>query len=318
MNFERPENNENEKLFIDQAKDFLAIVAENKKFRETINNFRNKRITGETEEDFIKRNSLSDLEIISRMAGNGGLYDLVHESGLTYQDIQTNIKATNKIEFIQNFDDELSSKLEKIVSDCSKVRCVGPAELMMNNQANFVWFKGNSKLVEGSREVRFYINAGPEGVDKVAEYLAKVSDYLDKYNLRFQFKFRKDLAEYERTDTCVAYLYIPGGNDEKNKDASDQWLKTVGDVISKIPPEALRSQNSFFTNKIADGVSWVDDSREQGSKKGESYTSQITKSIAEAAGEVASEYSVLDPEAAEKIAFIALEKLKKLNYFKSA
>ena len=132
--------------------------------------------------------------------------------------------------------------------------------------------------------------------------------------MRLQYKFRKDFEEYTRTDTCVAYLYMPEATTPEQKANSDQWLGVVKDGMGRLPQDALRPQSSFFTHQIADGVSFVEDTRDESGKKGESYTSRITKTIAETCGEFASQYDSLTPEAMKAISAKAAEKLRLLNY----
>jgi hypothetical protein len=85
--------------------------------------------------------------------------------------------------------------------------------------------------------------------------------------------------------------------------------------MAKMPKDSIRDKNSFFTDRITSGVSFAEDTRESSGKKGESYTSQITKSISESAGELSSQYKDLTPEAIEQITLKTVEKLKSMNYF---
>ncbi len=81
-----------------------------------------------------------------------------------------------------------------------------------------------------------------------------------------------------------------------------------------MPQDALRQQSSAFTHQMTDGVSYVEDTRNESGKKGESYTSRITKTIAETCGELADQYDSLTPEAMQAVAARAANKLKQLNY----
>lgn len=307
-NVQRPEQietTEKEAQFKDEIEKFLETVNQNPDIRRMIDNFRSK--TGSQE---------NDLAIISKMSG--ATYDLIHKSGLEYKDIIDGINVPNKDEFVSNFSTTVGTRLVEAVQKSSKVRPITEKELIDGGQpdqaAGFVWFKGNAPRPENAREVRFYIDARPEGVTNVAEYLGKVSDICDQYGLRLQFKFRKDIGEYDRTDTCVAYLYVPEAKDAGQKANSDQWVEQISKLVSEVPKDAVKEQTSLFTNKLAKGIASVEDTREESSKKGESYTSQITKTIAEACGDVAGKYSTLDEKAMAEISEIALQKLKQLKY----
>ena len=308
---------EKEEIFKEQVGDFLQLALKDKDFRGLMDKYRNTKFASESEEMFKERQALSDVEVLTRMTSS--MYDLIHKSGMSYQEVVNGINVPNKEEFIRNFNDEISGRLVDAVSQSSKVRHITEQELIQGKQADqaagYVWFKGNAPRPKDAREVRFYINASPDGTTKTAEYLSKLSDQLDQYGLRLQFKFRKDLGEYDRTDTCVAYLYMPKAETAEQKANSDQWLERVKETMAKIPKDAVRNKNSFFTDKIGEGVSFAEDTRETGSKKGESYTSQITKAIGESSGEVAKQFRDLTPEAMEQITLQTVEKLKKLNYF---
>jgi len=306
-----------EEIFKEQIRDFLQLALKDKDLRGLMDKYRNTKFAGESDEMFQTRQSLSDVEMLAKMSGS--MYELIHKSGMSYQDVINGINVPNKEEFISNFNNENGDRLVDAVSRSSKVRHITEQELIQGGQpdqaAGFVWFKGNAPRPEDAREVRFYINASPDGTTKTAEYLGKLSDQLDQYGLRLQFKFRKDLGEYDRTDTCVAYLYMPKGETAEQKANSDQWLEKVKEAMAKIPKDAVRNRNSFFTEKIGAGVSFAEDTREAGSKKGESYTSQITKVIGESSAEVAKQFRDLTLEAIEQITLRASEKLKQQNYF---
>jgi hypothetical protein len=308
---------EKEKIFKEQVRDFVRLAIKDDSFRRSMDKWRSTRFTGETEDEFKKRNLSSDLDMIAIMSKS--MYDLIHKSGMTYEEITEQIKLPNKEEFIKNFTEEISDRLVNKVTSSSNVRHITNEELISGGQpdqaAGFVWFKGNALRPQNAREVRFYINASPTGTTNVAEYLSKVSDTLDKYGMRLQFKFRKDLGEYDRTDTCVAYLYMPEANTKDKKEISDQWLEKIKELMAKMPKDSIRDKNSFFTDRITSGVSFAEDTRESSGKKGESYTSQITKSISESAGELSSQYKDLTPEAIEQITLKTVEKLKSMNYF---
>jgi hypothetical protein len=307
---------EKEALFREQVKDFLGIAIKDKDFRRRIDNYRNAKFAGESDEDFKKRQSLSDVEMLSKMSSS--MYELIHKSGMSYREVIDGINIPNKEEFVKNFNDEISERIVDKVTKSSKVRQITEQELEQGGQpdqaAGFVWFKGNAPRSANAREVRFYINASPDGTSKVAEYLGGISDQLDQYGIRLQFKFRKDIGEYDRTDTCVAYLYMPKAETAEQKANSDLWLERIKDTFAKVPKDAIRNKNSFFTDKISEGISFAEDSREAGSKKGESYTSQITKIIAESAGELGGQFRDLTPEATEQITQRAVERLKEMNY----
>lgn len=298
-------DSEREQALKGQVQEFLKLVATDPSIRRTIDNFRSKTGTAET-----------DMQILSKM--DKSMYELIHKSGMSYQEVVNGIQVPDKEDFVKSFNAEISDRLVDAVSNNSKVRHVTEQELIRGGQpdqaAGFVWFKGNAPRPANAREVRFYIDASPDGTPKVAEYLSKLSDQLDQYGMRMQFKFRKDLGEYDRTDTCVAYLYMPEAQSTDQKANSDQWLETVKSSLAQIPQESLRPKNSFFTEKIADGLSYTEDTRDASSKKGESYTSQITKSIAEACADVSGQFDNLTPEAMQAISERATEKLKNLNY----
>jgi len=310
---------EKEKVFKKQVSDFIQIIIKDDDFRGLMDKWRNTKFASESDTDFQKRNSASDLDMIGRMSAS--MYDLIHNSGMTFKEVTDEIKLPNKDEFIRNFSSEISERLIETTERSSRVRHISEEELIKGGQpdqaAGYVWFKGNAPRPHNAREVRFYINASPTGTTNVAEYLGKVSDVLDKYGMRLQFKFRKDLGEYDRTDTCVAYLYMPETNTQDKKIVSDQWLEKIKEMMQKIPKDVVRDQNSFFTDRITGGISFVEDTREKEGKKGESYTSQITKNISESAGELSSKYRDLTPEAVEEISSKTVEKLKKMNYFNS-
>lgn len=311
-------NSAKEASFKEQVKDLLLIAMNDKEFRDRMDHYRNVVMVNETEAEYKKRQSLSDLEMISIMSNS--LYGLIHKSGMSYDDVVSEINIPNKDEFIKNFSDEISDKLVETVSRSSKVRHITDKELIQGDQpdqaAGFVWFKGNALRPANAREVRFYINASPDGTTKVADYLAKLSDQLDQYGIRLQFKFRRDLGDYDRTDTCVAYVYMPAGESAGQKNISDQWLEKIKATMAQCPKDALRNKNSLFTDKIVDGISFAEDTREAGNKRGESYTSQITKIIGESAGELSQQFSDLTPEAMEQIIEVTLGKLKQMQYFK--
>lgn len=312
----KSEAQEKEEAFIAQVQRFLSVVVSDKGMRDTIEKWRNSRFLNESDVDFKKRQSLNDLEVFSRMSK--GMYDLIHTSGMSYEDVMRNINIPNKDEFICNFSSEIRSRLINAVSQTSKARPITEEELIRGGQpdqaAGFVWFKGNALRPADAREVRFYVNASPDGTKKVAEYLGKLSDQLDQYGMRLQFKFRADIGEYDRTDTCVVYLYMPKGANPEQQKLSDQWLGRVKEAMAHMPQDALRKQNSFFTESIADGVSFTEDKRDPGSKKGESYTSQITKTVAESCGELAGQHDSLNAQATEQIAARTIEKLKQMKY----
>jgi hypothetical protein len=314
---EKEEYSEKEEIFKEQVKDFLEIALKDKETKRLMDKYRNTKFRGEPEELFKKRQSLSDVEMFAKMPSS--MYELIHKSGMNYQEVVNGINIQNKEEFIKNFNDEISDRLVDVVSQSSKVRHITEQELIQGGQpdqaAGFVWFKGNSPKPKDAREVRFYINASPDGTTQTAEYLSKLSDQLDQHGLRLQFKFRKDIVEYDRTDTCVAYLYMPKAETAEQKVNSDLWLAKVKEAMAKIPKEAIRNKNSFFTEKIEEGISFAEDSREAEGKKGESYTSQITKVIGESSGELAKQFKDLTPEAIEQITLKTVKKLKQMNYF---
>lgn len=314
---ESKQSSEKEEVFKQQIKDFLQLALKDQDLRGLMDKYRNTKFVDEPEEMFKKRQSLNDLEMLAKMPSS--LYELIHKSGMSYQEVINEINVPNKEEFIRNFNDRISDELVTAVAQSSKVRHITKQELIQGGQpdqaAGFTWFKGNAPRPKDAREVRFYINTSPDGASKTAEYLSKLSDQLDQYGLRLQFKFRKDLGEYDRTDTCVAYLYMPKAETAEQQANSDQWLEKIKTAMAKIPKEAVRNKNSFFTEKISAGISFTEDTREAGSKKGESYTSQITKIIGESSEEVAKQFKDLTPEAIEQITLLAVKKLKQMNYF---
>jgi len=296
-------NAEKESEFRDQIIDYLKIVANDEGIKGTIDNY------------IANGNNENRLKVLSKMPQP--MYNLIHNSGMSYQEVINGINVNDKETFVRNFNSEISDKLIDIVNNGSKVRHITDQELIQGGQPEqtaFVWFKGNAPRPANARELRFYINASPDGTPQVADYLGKLSDQLDQYGMRVQFKFRKDLGEYDRTDTCVAYLYMPESKTPEQKAISDQWVETVKSSLIQIPKESLKKGNSFFTEKIADGLSYTEDTRDSMSKKGESYTSQITKSISEVCADVADRYETLTPEAIDEISNHTIEKLKALNY----
>src|SRR3989344_6421231 len=212
-------NSEREKAIEGQVKDFLQLTIKDEGLRGLMDKYRNAKFPGESEEVLKKRKSLSDIEMLSMMSSV--MYELIHKSGMSYQEVVSDINVQNKDEFIRNFNNEISDNLVDAVTRSSKVRQITEQELIKGGQpdqaAGFVWFKGNAPRPSDARKVRFYINASPDGATKTAEYLGKLSDQLDQYGLRLQFKFRKDIGEYDRTDTCVAYLYMPKAETAEEK-----------------------------------------------------------------------------------------------------
>lgn len=309
------ESSEKEQRFREEIKKFLQVLISDKSLRASMDKYRNTRFTSETEEVFKRRQALNDLETFALFSGK--MYDMIHDAGMTYEEVTNSIKGPDKEKFIEKFSDELGDRLTDIVGKASKVRRITEKELIDNgysDQTNFVWFKGNAPMQPDAREVRFYLNASPEGTAQVAAQLARISDQLDSAGIRLQFKFRKDLGEYQRTDTCVAYLYIPKGSTDEQKTRANQWLEWAKNEMAQIPKDALREQSSFFTERIKDGFSYAEDTRNESGKKGESYTSKITKILAESSVELAGQYSSLTPEALDKITELAIEKLKKNKY----
>ena len=308
---------EKEISFKEQMKDFLQIIIKDEDIKKTMDKYRSRpQMLDEPEKDFKARQSTNDLEIMASMSNK--LYDMVHESGMSQKEVTDGIKVPNKDEFIKNFDTEIKDKLADVVKRSSEVRYITEKELIdggQPDQTNFVWFKGNAPKPHNARETRFYINASPDGTIETAEYLSKLSDQLSKYGLRLNFKFRKTLGEYNRTDTCVAYLYMPEAKTEEQKEFSDKWVEKIKGAMAQIPKDAIRNKNSFFTDRIGDGVSFAEDTREAEGKKKESYTSQIAASIAESSGELSKQYSSLTPEVMEQITLRTTEKLKQMNYF---
>lgn len=314
---ENEKGSEKEEIFKEQIKDFLQLVFKDEDLRKIMDKYRNTRFTGESDEMFQKRQSLSNIEMLAKMPS--GMYDLIHKSGINYQEVINEINVPNKEEFITNFNNEISDKLVDVVSKSSKVRHITEQELIQGGQPDqamgFVWFKGTAPRPKDAREIRFYINSSPDGATQTAEYLSKLSDQLDQYGLRMQFKFRRDLGEYDRTDTCVAYLYMPKVETAEQKANSDQWLEKIKEAMAKMPKNAIRNKNSFFTEKIKEGISFTEDTREAEKKGKESYTSQITKAISESSEEVAKQFKDITPEAIEQITLHTVEKLKRMNYF---
>lgn len=302
---ETAKNDETTQAFQQQIESFLRVVATDPSLQRTLQVFREKTGTKD-----------NDMQILAKMAQS--MYEVIHKSGMTREALVDSLHTADVDEYINQFDSENTQRLRDRVTSTSKVRPITDKELVDGGQpdqaAGFVWFKGNAPRPPNAREVRFYINASPEGTLTIAEKLAKVSDQLDQYGMRLQYKFRKDFEEYTRTDTCVAYLYMPEATTPEQKANSDQWLGVVKDGMGRLPQDALRPQSSFFTHQIADGVSFVEDTRDESGKKGESYTSRITKTIAETCGEFASQYDSLTPEAMKAISAKAAEKLRLLNY----
>ncbi len=314
---DNPESAEKERQTREEVKKFLGIALVDESFKGLIDRYRNHRIASETPEETAERQAMNDLQIVSRMGSS--MYDLIHQSGMKYNEVTDGISRPDKESFVANFNTEIADRLVNRVQSVSRVRRITEEELIRGGQpdqaAGFVWFKGNAQRPPDAREVRLYVNASPEGTEKVAEHLAKLSDQLDQNKIRLQFKFRKDLGEYDRTDTCVAYVYLPKGTTPEQKALSDQWVDRIKQAMSTVPKDSVRKQNSFFTEKITDGVSSAEDTREAADKKGESYTSQITKSIAESCSELSTEYDSFSPEAVERIASRTTEKLRTKNYF---
>lgn len=183
----------------------------------------------------------------------------------------------------QDFDARISKELIDQLSQISKVRHITPDELRKGGQPDqaegFVWFKGNANKPKDAREIRFYVNVKPEGVLQAAKCVGQISDYCDRYGMRLQFKFRKQLDTYDRSDTCVAYLYLPPATSPDEQQKSDAWVERVAQGFAQIPNGALRKNVSLFSNQVKDGIGYVEDARRAESKKGESYTSQITNTM---------------------------------------
>jgi hypothetical protein len=302
---EAPANDETTQAYQQQIESFLQIVATDPALQRTLQNYREK--TGTTD---------TDMQILAKMGSS--MYELIHKSGMTREALVDSLHAANVDEYIADFDSDNTQRLRDRVVSTSKVRPITDQELIDGGQsdqaAGFVWFKGNAARLPNAREVRFYLNASPEGTLTVAEKLAKLSDFLDQYGIRMQYKFRKDFEEYTRTDTCVSYVYIPEATTPEQQGLSDQWLNLIQENMSRMPQDALRPESSSFTHQIADGISYVEDTRDESGKKGESYTSRITKTIAETCGELAGQYDSLTPEAMKAVAARAASKLKQLNY----
>lgn len=302
---EAPADDETTQAYQQQIESFLQIVATDPAFQRTLQNFREK--TGTTD---------TDMQILAKMGSS--MYELIHKSGMTREALVDSLNAANVDEYIANFDSDITQRLRDRVASTSKVRPITDKELIDGGQpdqaAGFVWFKGNAAMPPNAREVRFYINASPEGSLTVAEKLGKLSDFLDQYGIRLQYKFRKNFEEYVRTDTCVSYVYIPEATTPEQQTLSDHWLNLIQENMSRMPQDALRQQSSAFTHQMTDGVSYVEDTRNESGKKGESYTSRITKTIAETCGELADQYDSLTPEAMQAVAARAANKLKQLNY----
>ncbi|MFA5230479.1 MAG: hypothetical protein WC422_03715 [Candidatus Paceibacterota bacterium] len=85
--------------------------------------------------------------------------------------------------------------------------------------------------------------------------------------------------------------------------------------MAKVPEYAVRDKESYFIEKITKGVAFVKDYRKDEEKNGESYTTQITKYIAESSGEVANKFRDLTPEAIEEITLLTIGKMEEANYF---
>jgi len=285
---------------------FLDLVLHDQSLLKLIQNYREKLAPHE-----------SDMRILAR--SSTALYNLVHKNKSSWQEMLSSLHVSNPAEFIQNFSSNIEGVLVEAVSKNSGVRHITPEELRAGGQPDqaegFVWFKGNTPRPKNAREVRYYLNAAPDGVGDVANYLAKLSDFCDQYGIRIQFKFRKDGTVYdERTDTCIMYVYLPEAITPAQNDISNAWIKKISDALLQTPSGALRNDNSFFTKKIANGISMAEDVREKQSRNGESYTSQITQVIAEAAGEIADNYPDFTSEAIDTLSELAIKKLKLLNY----
>lgn len=290
----------------EDIKNFLEVLSISKNIKKQIEVIKKR---------FPENENKSDIEILSERPH--WMYNSIHE-GSSYEELYKGIKNPNKEDFITNFTQSLDNELVENICNNSKMRHVTAEEHKKagnNDQENgFVWFKGNSPQYEDSKEVRFYINTSPEGVTTTAEYLATLSDFLDTQQIRLNFKFRKDFNEYDRSDTCVAYIYIPKGSSEASIENANKWTEVIKQYIGKTPKEAIREKKSFFTKKISKGVSSVEDSRKEESKNEESYTSQITTTIAKSCEAIKDEYQELTPEAIEKISTISLKKLKESGY----
>lgn len=310
-------NIEKKKTFKNQIGDFLRFASKDKDLIRLIDKYRNTKFPGESESETIKRKSLSDIEIFSMMSSS--MYDFIHKSGMTYKEVLDGINIPSKDEFIKKFDDEIDDMLINAVKQSSKVRHISKEDLSKLGKSDqvehFIWFKGNAPMPNDAETIRFYINASPDGTIKTAEYLGKLSDWLDQYGLRLQFKFRKNIADYDRTDTCVAYLYMPKAKTEEQKINFDKWTDKVKELMAKVPEYAVRDKESYFIEKITKGVAFVKDYRKDEEKNGESYTTQITKYIAESSGEVANKFRDLTPEAIEEITLLTIGKMEEANYF---
>lgn len=305
------ELSERDKRLQKEMAQILEMAWNSPAIHQTIKNFKEK--SGSQETDF-----QIFCKVINPTFGNSPMYDLIHQSGMSYEQVMQSINVPDRNAFISNFEDYASRQVVEAATKVSNIRQITPDELSKaghpDQAANFVWFKGNAPKPANAREVRFYINAKPEGITDIAENLSKISDYCDQQGFRMQFKFRKNLDEYDRTDTCVAYVYLPDAKTDEQKDNSDKWVQAIAREVGKMPKEAIRDNVSLFTEKVSDGVALVEDTRTEGSKTGESYTSQISKSIGEVATEVAKNNPTLTPELMSQITQEAFQKLKQIGY----
>jgi hypothetical protein len=129
------------------------------------------------------------------------------------------------------------------------------------------------------KEQRVYININVEKVCEAVGYVAEtVSEFINKNPqvapyIFFKFKIRTNISEFDRADTCVCYIKLRKGLES----LADKVLGSILKRLASIPQEYTNKMSSPVLKEIEKGVTTVDDNVL--TDKGESYTSQITKTL---------------------------------------
>jgi hypothetical protein len=126
-NFGVKQSVEKEVVFKDQIKGFLQMISKDEDLKRLILKYRNVKFPGEAEEESFKRQSLSDLEILSKMSAN--MYNFIHKSGMDQKDVVDEVNVENKDDFVKNFEEEITNNLVGAVAQYSQVKHVTKEEL---------------------------------------------------------------------------------------------------------------------------------------------------------------------------------------------
>ena len=309
------EQHEKENYFRQEIKRYLQRLVKDEEIWRKIRMEQADRSEGETEKTFQQRQKENDLQQLKYYRNT--LYDLAHENGLSTDDLYQGIEADNKDQFVEDFDQNFEEKIVAAVQVASHIKQVGTRELALYGKAEqakgFVHFRNNARVPIDARIVRFYINASPLKINEVAAALGKISDQLEVNRLLMQFKVRRHFEDYTCDDTCITYVFIPPPLDGQTNQYHE-WIEKIKEALTaNISPDMVRPKNSFFTKKIADGLSYVEDSR-YAEDQHQSYTHQITDTIAEIADYLSDRFSTFTDEAIEAIANETTKKLLDLNY----